>query len=104
MDDSAANAVQRFKTEYDKKLHVVPSPYLSSEELGQEGEEPGRFSHSASSHVATLLFLSLAARPDISVAAQRLCRVVSKRTTMHDAALIRLYAYLESAGPIALCA
>ena len=42
------------------------------------------------------------ARPDISVAVQRLCRVVTKWTTTHDAALTRLYAYLESAGPLAL--
>ena len=33
---------------------------------------------------------------------QRLCRVVIKWTTTHDAQLIRLYAYLDSAGPVAL--
>ena len=54
------------------------------------------------SQVATLLFLSRVARPDISVAVQILCRVVTKWTTTHDAALTRQYAYLESAGPIAL--
>ena len=102
MDDYPANAVQRFLKEYGKKLSTVTSPYLSSEESGRLGEEPGRFSSSASSHVATLLFLSRVARPDISVAVQRLCRVVAKWTTTHDAALICLYAYLESAGPIAL--
>ena len=52
--------------------------------------------------MATLLFLSRVARPDISVAVQSLCRVVTKWTTTHDAALIRLYAYLESAWPMAL--
>ena len=29
-------------------------------------------------------------------------RVVTKRTTTHDAQLIRLYAYLDTTGPIAL--
>ena len=33
---------------------------------------------------------------------QRLCRVVINWTTTHDAQLIRLYAYLDSAGPVAL--
>ena len=100
--DYAANAVQRFKTEFGQKLTRVTSPYISFEELNEIGQSPGRFSSSASSHVATLLFLSRVARPDISVAVQRLCRVVTKWTTTHDAQLIRLYAYLNTTGPIAL--
>ena len=56
MDDYAINAVNRFKAEYGRKLHHVMSPYLTLEELGQLGEEPGMFSASAVSHVATLLF------------------------------------------------
>ena len=80
----------------------MTSPYLSSGEYGQLGEEPGRFSSSASSHVATLLFLSRVARLDICVAVQRLCCVVTKWTATHDVALIRFYAYLDSGGPIAL--
>ena len=67
-----------------------------------DGYSPGRFSSSAASHVATLLFLSRGARLDIPVAVQRLCRVVTKWTITHDTQLIRLYAYLDSAGPIAL--
>ena len=102
MDDCAANAVQRFKTEFCQKLTRATSPYIFFEELNEIGQSPGRFSSSASSHVATLLFLSRVARPDISVAAQRLCRVVTKLTTTHDAQLIRLYAYLDTTGPIAL--
>ena len=70
MDDYAANAVQRFKIEYGKKLTTVTSPFLTPEDLGQLSEEPGRFSSSASSHVATFLFLSRTARPDISAAVQ----------------------------------
>ena len=102
MDDCAANAVQRFKIEFGQKLTLVTSPYISSEELNEIGQSPGWFSSSASSHVATLLFLSRVARPDISVAVQRLCRVGTKLTTTHDAQLIRLYAYLDTTGPIAL--
>ena len=48
------------------------------------------------------MFLSRVARPDMSVAVQRLCRVVTKWTTTHDAQLIRRYAYLDTTGPIAL--
>ena len=33
---------------------------------------------------------------------QRLCRVVTKWTTTHDAQLIRLYAYLDTTGHTAL--
>ena len=36
------------------------------------------------------------------MAVQRLCKVVTKWTTTHDAALVRLFAYPESAGPLAL--
>ena len=36
------------------------------------------------------------------MAAQRLCRVVTKWTTTYDAELICLYAYLDTTGPIAL--
>ena len=51
--------------------------------------------------MATLLFLGRVARPDISVAVQRRRRVVNKWTTTHDAVLISLFAYLDSAGPVA---
>ena len=60
------------------------------------------FSGTCASHAATLLFLGRVARPHISVAVQRLCRVVTKWTSTHDRQLIRLMAYLESAGPLAL--
>ena len=80
MDDYASNAVQRFKVDFKVKLTHVTSPYFSSEEIAVDGHSPGRFSSSAASYVATLLFLSRVARPDISVAVQRLCRVVTKWT------------------------
>ena len=79
----------------------MTSPYIKPEELSEERYAPGRFSSSASSHVAILLFLSRVAGPDISVALQRLRRVGTKWTSTHDSQLIRLHAYLESAGQIA---
>ena len=80
----------------------MTSPYVTREEINAEGHSRGRFSSSASSHVAAILFLSRVARLDISVAVQRLCRVVTKWTTMRGAELIRLYAYFDATGPIAL--
>ena len=102
MDDYATNAVQPFEAEFQKILARVTSPYITSEDVCEEGYSPGGFSSSASSHVAILALLSRIARPDISVAVQRMCRVVTKWTTTHDAQLIRLYAYLGTTGPIAL--
>ena len=64
MDGYASNAVQRFKVEFRDKLTRVTSPYFTAEEIGEEGYSPGRFSSSASGHVATLLFLSRVARPE----------------------------------------
>ena len=72
------------KQENRSELHHVTSPYLSLEELAQEGEQPDLFTASAASRVATLLFLGRVARPDIAVAVQRFCRVVTKWTTSHD--------------------
>ena len=74
------------------------------EEVAHEGEQPGLFTASAASHVATLLFLGRVARPGIAVAVQRLCRVVTKWTTTHDRQFISLYVYLESIGKILLFA
>ena len=38
------------------------------------------------------------AHPDVAVATQRLCTVVTKWTTTHDLALIRIFSYLRHAG------
>ena len=95
MDDYASNAVQRFEDEFKEKLTRVTSPYLTAEEIAVDGHSPGRCASSAASHVATLLFLSRVARPYISVA-------FTKWTFAHDAQLVRLCAYLDSAGPISL--
>ena len=105
MDNYVLAAVARFEAEHGAKLMKVSSPYLPAEEIAKCGEFPGCFSGKpCASHVATLLFLSRVARPDISTAVQRLCRVVSKWSTTHDSMLVRLYAYLKSAGPMALTA
>ena len=81
IDDYASNAMLRFKAEFRDKLTRMTSHYLATEEVGVEGYSSGRFSSSASSHVATCLFLSRDARLDISVAVQRLCRVVINWST-----------------------
>ena len=98
------NAVAKFEAAHGSKLAKVSSPYLSNDEIAKVGTLPGSFSTSCASHVATLLFLSRVARPDISTAVQRMCRVVSKWSSTHDAMLVRCYAYLKSAGPMALYA
>ena len=103
MDDYAASACAKFEAEYGKRLSKVSTPHLPAEEVAKLGT-PGRFADSCASHVATLLFLGRVARPDISVAVQRLCRVVSKWTTTHDSMLLRLFSYLRSRGPISLVA
>ena len=51
IDDYVANAVQRFKTECGQKLTRVTSPFISSEELNEIGQSPGRVSSSAFSRV-----------------------------------------------------
>ena len=104
MDAYVRNAVAKFQLEYNGRLSKVSSPYLPNEETSKEGTPGGLFSKSCSSHVATLLFLSRVARPDVSVAVQRLCRMVTRWTTTHDAMLVRLFSYLDCTGPVALMA
>lgn len=104
MDAYVCNAVTKSQAEFGGKLTKVASPYLSNDETSKEGTLGVVFSSSCASHVATLLFLARVARPDVSVAVQRLCRVVTKCTTTHDLMLIRLYSYLHSTGPISLVA
>ena len=104
MNDYAVNATDKFMKEHGQHLQKVSSPHLSSEEVAKDGQPNGKFAGSCASHVATLLFLSRVARPDISVAVQRLCRVVTRWTTTHDAMLVRLMSYLRHCGPISLVA
>lgn len=102
MDDYVGNATAKHANEYGQPLSEVSSAHLRPDEVAKEGVSPGRFTQTCSSHVATLLFLARVARPDIGVAVQRLCQVVSRWTTTHDAMLIRPFAYLRSCGPISL--
>ena len=102
MDNYVKNAVAKFETEHGANLTKVTSPYLSNDDVAKEGTFPGEFSKSCASHAATLLFLSRVARPDLSTAVQRMCRVVSKWSSVHDAMLVRCFAYLKGAGPMAL--
>ena len=103
MDGYATDATARFERELLEKdpkarLTKVTSPHLPPEVAAQLGVSPGLFTSSCSSHVATLLFLYRVARPDVAVATQRLCTVVTKWTTTHDLALIRIFSYLRHAG------
>eukprot|EP00971_Amphidinium_carterae_P349606 6491104-Amphidinium_carterae.1 len=87
-------AVQRFTTEWGGTLQKVRSPYLGEDEVECEGEP--KFSPSASSHIATLLFLARVCRPDLLVAVCRLAKKVSKWEAIDDKKLVRLFAYLRS--------
>ena len=91
MEDYAMNSVNKFRGDYGKTLLKVSSPYFTNEDLAEERTK-ALFRDSCASHVATLLFLGRVARPDTSVAFQRLCRAVIKWTTTFDAALVRLLA------------
>ncbi|CAK0819868.1 unnamed protein product [Prorocentrum cordatum] len=71
----------------------VDSPYISAESWAQDSEEAGRFADVAASHSASPLFLCRVGRPDLAAATQRLCSGVSRWTTVHDLALIRLMMY-----------
>ena len=104
MNDYVVNAVDKFTKEHGQHLSKVSSPHLSSEEIAKDGQPNGKFAKTCASHVATLLFLTRVARPDINVAVQKLCRVVTRWTTTHDAMLIRLFSYLKHCGPISLVA
>eukprot|EP00971_Amphidinium_carterae_P292723 5811456-Amphidinium_carterae.2 len=93
-------AVQRFVTEWGQTLHRVKSPYLEEEDESEDEGEPKteriKFDKSASSHIATLLFLARVCRPDLLVAVCRLAKKVSKWEVTDDKKLVRLFAYLKS--------
>ena len=70
MNEYSNNAIAKFKKEYSKTMHKVLSPYLTNEELAQEGDA-GHFSGSSASHMSTLLFFGRVARHYMSVAVRR---------------------------------
>ena len=91
MDEYETNAVKKFKHDYGKDLHKVASPCFTNEEIAEESIK-GIFDGPCASHVANLVVLGRVARPDISVAVQRVCRVVIDCTTTLDAARVRSFA------------
>ena len=98
MCDYVASMQQRFHAESGTKPRIkdATTPYVSDQIWGSEDSTPGRYRASCSSHAATALFVSRVARPDISCATQRLCSNVSKWSTVHDAALAKLMAYVAA--------
>ncbi|CAK0813605.1 unnamed protein product, partial [Prorocentrum cordatum] len=94
MSDYVKNAVKKFvedvaRTAPQMRLGKVTSPFVSPEQWADPGAMPGAFATTAASYVATVFFLSRVARPDISVAVQRLCPHVTKWSTTHDVAVVR---------------
>ena len=94
MAEYAKNAVEKFKRD-GKTLRKVISPYFTNQDFAEEGDQ-GLFSSSCASHEVSLLFFGRVARPDISVAAQRLCRGVTKLTTTHGFAVAFRRPYLNA--------
>eukprot|EP00971_Amphidinium_carterae_P196352 3895817-Amphidinium_carterae.5 len=89
------STVARFSKDWGGKMARVTSPYVESESE-PEGEQGNcRFTKSASSYVATLLFLARVCRPDLMVAVTRLAKKVTKWTMVEDRALVRLMSYLS---------
>eukprot|EP00971_Amphidinium_carterae_P246199 4889689-Amphidinium_carterae.1 len=89
------NAVSRFMKEWGGKMGRVTSPYLENESESGGVQNGCRFGKSASSYVATLLFLARVCRPDLMVAVTRLAKKVTKWTSLEDQALVRLMSYLN---------
>eukprot|EP00971_Amphidinium_carterae_P352249 6492506-Amphidinium_carterae.1 len=103
MHDYLRCAIERFKSEYQRELRQVSTPYVSDDEwCGSEGDDEGKspergvFSKTASSHVATLLYLARMCRPDALTAITRLARYVTRWEVAHDRAFFRLFSYLAS--------
>ena len=94
MIDYTRAMVERFCSDTGLRItRPVDTPYISAESWAQDSEEAGRFADVAASHSASSLFLCRVGRPDLAAATQRLCSGVSRWTTVHDLALIRLMMY-----------
>ena len=97
------NAVDKFMLEHGGKLsNAVTSPFIPKRDWSDPTEEAGRFTSTAASYAATLLFLARVCRPDCSVAVQRLCSCIHAWTVVEDAALTRLMAYLQNVADLVL--
>eukprot|EP00971_Amphidinium_carterae_P116855 2314279-Amphidinium_carterae.1 len=102
-------AIHKFEGDLGETLREAATPFdpqWGEDPRGEEDsrldesdevveEPPGRFARVAASHVATLLFLTRMARPDIATPVVRLSRSVTKWKMEHDRALIRLFSYLK---------
>eukprot|EP00971_Amphidinium_carterae_P338860 6476389-Amphidinium_carterae.3 len=96
-------ALRKFEEEHEGCIRTVSTPFITDDVLcGDKNSEEnrneiesGKFSESAASHVASLLYIARMARPDLLVAVTRLTRYVSKWTRIHDVALIRLFGYIK---------
>eukprot|EP00971_Amphidinium_carterae_P059634 1179298-Amphidinium_carterae.2 len=96
-------AVARFEDELGRKLRTADTPYVSdgAEKEALELDTCGQHAKTASSHIATLLFLARMSRPDIMTAVMKLSRWVSKWEHVHDLHLKRLFEYLK--GTAQMC-
>eukprot|EP00971_Amphidinium_carterae_P350072 6491365-Amphidinium_carterae.1 len=120
-----AAAVRKFENDLGGTLKAAPTPFdpqwgEEDAEVKGEGDEdpevkgeddedpevdretPGRFSSVAASHVATLLFLTRMARPDLATSVVRLSRYVTKWKKEHDRALTRLFSYLKGTSEMVM--
>eukprot|EP00971_Amphidinium_carterae_P351160 6491948-Amphidinium_carterae.1 len=88
-------AVHKFASEWGHTLQKVHSPYVGEDEEESDCEGDLKFEKSASSHIATLLFLARVCRPDLMVAVCRLAKKVSRWEAIDDKKLVRLFAYLK---------
>ena len=102
MQDYTMNMSMKFQDESGISPKRVTTPFLADAQWGENSETAGRFSSSCSSHAATSLFASRVGRPDLAVMTQRLCSAVSRWTTVHDSALVRLMAYAHHHSRMAL--
>eukprot|EP00971_Amphidinium_carterae_P240865 4781812-Amphidinium_carterae.2 len=99
----AQKAVDKFENELGHQLRVASTPYIADgvEKEAMKSDAPGRHSKTASSHVATLLFLARMSRPDRMTAVMKLSRWVSRWEEVHDLHLKRLFEYLK--GSVQTC-
>eukprot|EP00971_Amphidinium_carterae_P340283 6478544-Amphidinium_carterae.1 len=99
----AQKAIDRFEIELGRKLRTAATPYISDGAEKEALDEDGCGDHAktASSHIATLLFLARMSRPDLMTAVMKLPRWVSKWEHVHDLLLVRLFEYLK--GTVQTC-
>ena len=90
------NLVSKFLKDHgDVSLAQAKTPYPpDNKNWKPEDDEAGRFAADIASYAASALFASLVARPDTSVAVQRMCSRVTKWSVVDDKKLIRFMSYI----------